>query len=103
MGFDPDFCRWIATLHNDAYMSIILNNWLTERISLKRGVTQGDPLSQLLYVLCIEVLANLIRDSPRIKGFFLPGSGGLQAKVRLCADDTTRLLKTLARLQVYSN
>jgi len=50
-------------------------------------------LSPLLYVLCIEVLANLIRGSPRIKGFLLPGSGGLQAKISLHADDTTLLLK----------
>ena len=74
-------------------MRIILNNWLTERISPERSVRQEDPLSPLLYVLCIEVLANLIRGSPRIKGFLLPGSGGLQAKVRLCADDATLLLK----------
>ena len=82
-------------------MRIILINWLTERISLKRGVAQGDPLSQLLYVLCIEVLANLIRDSLRIKGFLLPGSGGLQAKVRLCADDTTILLKDSSSLKFF--
>ena len=79
-------------------MSIFLNNWPTERISLERGVRQGDPLSLLLYVLCIEVLANLIRDPPRIKGFLLPGSGGLQVKVRLCADDTTLLLKDSSSL-----
>ena len=76
-----------------AFTSIILNNWLTERISLERGVRQGDPLSLLLYVLCSEVLAILIRGSPRIKGFLLLGSGGLQAKVRLYADDTTLLLR----------
>ena len=80
-------------------MRIILINWLTERISLKRGVRHGDPLSPLLYVLYIEILANLIRDSPRIKGFLLPGSGGLQAKVRLCADDTTILLKDSSSLK----
>ena len=38
-------------------------------------------------------MANLIRGSPRIKGDLLPGSGGLQAKVRSYADDTTLLLK----------
>ena len=93
MGFGPDFCRRIATLYNGAYMRIILNNWLTERISPERGVRQGDPWSPLLYVLCIEVLADLIRGSPKIKGFLLTGSGGLQAKVRLYVNDTTLLLK----------
>ena len=73
VGFGPHFCRWIAALLNGVYMRIILNNWLTERISLERGVRQGDPLSPLPDVLCIEVLANLIRGSTRIKGFLLPG------------------------------
>ena len=72
VGFGPDFCRWIATLYNGAYMRIILNNWLTERISLERGVRQGILCLPLLYVLCIEVLANLIRGSPRIKGLSSP-------------------------------
>ena len=70
VGFGPDFCRWIATLYNGAYMRIILNNWLTERISLERGVRQGDPLSPLLYVLSIEVLANLIRVLRGLRDFF---------------------------------
>ena len=80
-------------------MCIILNNWLTERISVKRGVRQKDALSPLLYVLCIEVLANLIRGSLKIKGFLVPGSGGLQAKVRLYAGDTTPLLKDSGSLK----
>ena len=53
VGFDRDFCRWIATLYNGAYMRIILNNWLTERISLERRVRQWEPLSHcfMYYVL----------------------------------------------------
>ena len=26
VGFGPDFCRWIATLYNGAYIRVILNN-----------------------------------------------------------------------------
>ena len=37
---------------------------------------QGDPPSPLLYVLCVEVLASLIRRSPAIEGFLLPGASG---------------------------
>ena len=91
VGFGPHFYRWIAIFYNGVHMRIVLNNWLTEQISLERDVRQGDRLSPLLYVLCIEVLANLLRGSPRIKGFLSPGSGGLQANVRLY--DTTLLLK----------
>ena len=48
VGFGPHFSRWIAILYNGVYMRIILNNWLTKRISLERGVRQADPLSPLL-------------------------------------------------------
>ena len=97
-GFGPDFCRWISTFYNGAFMQIILNGWLTDVISLERGVRQGDPLSPLLYVLCVEVLASLIRSSPGIEGFLLPGARGLQARVRLYADDTTAILRNLRSL-----
>ena len=60
---------------------------------------QGDPLSPLLYVLCVEVLASLIRRSPEIEGFLLPGAGGLQARARLYADDVFAVFKNLKSLE----
>ena len=98
LGFGPSFCRWVTTLYSGANMRIILNDWLTPQIPLERGVRQGDPLSPLLYVLCVEILANLIRTCPQIEGFLLPGSSGCQAKVRLYADDTTTILKDFRSL-----
>ena len=59
---------------------------------------QGDPLSPLLCVLCVEVLASLIRRSPAIEGFLLPGALGRQARVRLYADATTVLLRNVSSL-----
>ena len=97
-GFGHDFCHWISTFYNGASMKIILNDWLTDRIPLERGVRQGDPLSPLLYVLCVEVLADLIRRSPEISGFHLPGAKGQQARVRLYADDTTCVIKDVRSL-----
>ena len=62
LGIGPDFCRWIQTFYCGAHMRIILNGCLTDKIFLRRGVRQGDPLSPLLYVICVEALANLIRS-----------------------------------------
>ena len=97
-GFGPDFCHWISTFYDGAFMKILLNAWLADKIPLERGVRQGDPLSPLLYVLCVEVLANLIRRSPEISGFQLPGAKGQQARVRLYADDTTCVIKDVRSL-----
>ena len=67
-----------------------------------------DPLCLLLYVLFVEVLANLIRRSPEISGLLLPGVNGQQARVRLYADDTTCVIKddivrSLTKLFDYVN
>ena len=60
LGFGPSLIQWVHTLYTGANMRIILNGYLSGRIDLKRGVPQGDPLSPLLYVLCVEVLASQI-------------------------------------------
>ena len=98
-GFGPDFCRWLTTLYDDAFMQIIINDRLSSKVGLQRGVRQGDPLSPLLYVICVEVLASLIRRSPEIEGFLLPGANGLQARARLYADDVFAVLKNLKSLE----
>ena len=47
----------------------------------------------MLYILCVEVLACKVRDSPDIDGFLLPGAGGIQFKVGQYKDDTTAIVK----------
>ena len=71
-GFGPSFRACIATLYNGA---VLVNDFLSNPISLERGVRQGDALSPMLYVLCVEVLACKIRASPDVRGFLLPGAG----------------------------
>ena len=99
LGFGPVFRKWVSALYDGAYMQILLNGNLTSEIPLLRGVRQGDPLSPLLYVLCVEALACQIRSCSEIRGFLLPGASGKQARVRLYADDTTVILKDLSSLR----
>ena len=44
-------------------MQVLVNDFLSDPISLQGGVRQGDALSPLLYVLCVEVLACKIREA----------------------------------------
>lgn len=92
-GFGPWFRSCISTLYNGAFMQVLVNDFLSNPIPLERGVRQGDALSPMLYVLCVEALACKIRDSPEIEGFLLPGARGLQFKVSQYADDTTAFVK----------
>ena len=78
-GFDDDFLKWIKLLYTDISSSVIVNNFISEPFSLKRGVRQGCSLSPLLYVICLEPFANKIRNLDEIKGLKLPGSN-LEAK-----------------------
>ena len=98
LGFGPSFIKWVHTLNTGANMRIILNGYLSGKIELKRGVRQGDPLSPLLYVLCVEVLASQIRSFPFISGFLLPGAGDAHFRVRQYADHTTTFLKNISSL-----
>ena len=51
-GFGPWFRACISTLYKEAYMQILLNDFLSNPVPLMRGVRQGDALSPMLYILC---------------------------------------------------
>ena len=72
-GIGHEFIKWVKTLYSDASTQIKVNGFLTPSIPLKRGVRQGCPLSPLLYVLVIELLALQLRQNPNIVGFKIEG------------------------------
>ena len=102
-GFGPWFRACIAALYKGAYMQVLVNEFLSDPIYLERGVRQGDALSPMLYVLCVEVLACKIRATSGIEGFLLPGAGGSQFKVSQYADDTTAFVKNETSLFMLFN
>ena len=50
-----------------------INGFLSQQISLNRGVRQGCPSSALFYVLFIVVLAIQLKLNPNIVGFKIGG------------------------------
>ena len=62
------------------------NGWSSDFFKLGRRVRQGCPLSPYLFILCVEVLADVIRKNCDIKGITVNGS---EVIISQYADDTT--------------
>ena len=72
MGFGPSFCHWVQVFYCGVSSAVNVNGFISDFFPLSRGVRQGCPLSPLLYVLVVEVLACNIRADPNISGICLP-------------------------------
>ena len=94
MGFGPSFISWVKLLYTDVCSSIFINGYTSRSFKPSRGVRQGCPLSPLLYVLTMEVLAVNIRANPAIKGLSLPNTVSPLPVLSLYADDTSVISKT---------
>ena len=68
-GIGDNFINWIRIIYSNAKSVLNINGFFSELIPLNRGVRQGCPLSALLYVLVIEVLAIQLRINPNIVEF----------------------------------
>ena len=86
-NFGPSLIRWIKTLYNNVCSSVIVNNHISDPITLERGVRQGCSLSPLLYILVLEPFAIKIREDEQISGVKLPGTSKT-SKISLYADDS---------------
>ena len=88
-NFGDSLITWIKLLYTDISSSIQNDGWSSEFFQLNRGVRQGCPLSPYLFILCVEILGNAIRNSDQIKGICVLDS---ECKISQYADDTTLIL-----------
>ena len=97
MGFPGRFVEWVGLLYRDISSKIRVNGHFTKAINIRSGVRQGCPLSPLLFVACIEPLAQLLRRDQWITGLKIPG--GLEVRNVLYMDDVTLLLTDFSSVQ----
>ena len=97
MGFGASFRKWIKLFYTGIRSSIIVNGYTTKPFCPSRGVRQGCPLSPLLYILTMEVLAVCVCKNPAIVGFSIPGVPDLPV-LSLYADDTSVVVSTGAAI-----
>ena len=89
-NFGDCFINWIKSFYSNRKSYIINNGFISEAISMERGIFQGCPISPLLFLCAIEALAILIRNNDLIKGLKV---GDFEKKISLLADDTTCFLQ----------
>ena len=59
--FGPSSIQWIRTLYSNVSSCTINNGFTSDCFAVGRCVRQGDPLSPLLFILGLEILACIIR------------------------------------------
>ena len=64
---------------------VIVNGQTTQWFTVERGCRQGDPISPSKFILCVEVLAIMIREDSDIKGIWI---NKVEHKISHLADDT---------------
>ena len=88
-GYGEKFIRTIEVAYTNIQSKIKINGLLSDPFTLMQGVCQGCPLSSVLYIRAVEVLANFIDVDKRIKGVQI---GDHEMKLVNFADDITIFL-----------
>lgn len=70
----------------------------TKNIYLKKGVRQGDPLSPILFNICIEPLIRIIKESKA--GYKFKGNPNLMISIMAYADDILITTNTLEEMNI---
>ena len=70
-GFGNSLINWTRILYKNGKCRVENNNFLSSFFEAKKGVRQGDPLSPTIFLLCIECLAVMLRQSRQYKGIKL--------------------------------
>ena len=95
-NFGNNMRRWINIMYKNIQSAVINNGNITPWFYPKRGIRQGCPMSALLFIIAVEILAQKIRQNESVEGIKV-GDGEL--KVSQLADDTTCFVRDIQSLE----
>ena len=73
MALPTHFCKIVESINRNATSQVLVNGFLTQPVTLNRGVRQGDPLSVFQFLLAAEPLATTLKSQNDIQGIKIPG------------------------------
>lgn len=66
MGFGEKWRRWLNTCWKTTSFSVLLNGSPGNTFKRSRGLCQGDPLSPMIFILAVEVLARMFLKAQEV-------------------------------------
>ncbi|XP_059301834.1 uncharacterized protein LOC132053747 [Lycium ferocissimum] len=94
LNFPHQLIRWTMTCITTPQYTIVINRGLYGCIKGKRGLRQGDPISPLIFVICMEYFTRIMKVVAHQVGFeFHPKCRTLQLN-HLCFANDVLLLST---------
>jgi hypothetical protein len=105
-GFQESILSWIKTLYTNikGCTCISNNGWISEPYTIERGIRQECPLSALIFITAVEILANRIRNEKQVRGFEIKLNGSNHSiKISQLADDITFFLKSKNEISIALN
>jgi hypothetical protein len=96
MGFGSIWRDIISGLLCSSTTQVLMNGFPGMRISHRRGLRQGDPLSPMLFILVMDVLRHMVETATR-EGMLQPlARWTLQHRISLYADDVALFIRPQA-------
>jgi hypothetical protein len=92
-GFGPRWIRWISMLFRTAQTRVLVNGYAGDTFLHGRGLRQGDPISPLLFVIAMDMLAAMFHAVERSRVLSRFGASGIKHRVSLYADDVVIFAK----------
>ena len=69
IGFGTGFIEWIKVLINNQESRVINGGKTSKYFKLERETRQGDPISTYLFIIVLEVVFRIIKETSNIEGF----------------------------------
>lgn len=99
-NFGSKFIGMIKTLYNKPTFKLKNNGWMSKPCTMQRGIRQGCPVSALLFILVLEILAVQIKSDNEIKGLSFQKNYATDDSIKMIqhADDCRSMVKDIKSL-----